>query len=481
MYRRRGLYLSEIEICLEQLVKRGEVKLIMHKDGESYWNSRDICLPPPYKPAFTIQQVHLLYPSFTGNLARLEEVDFHQEKILEAVETGQNVDLRFITKFLLEHYRINAIDTEICLRHLLACEILIGVYYDGSILYKQSRDENLFYDKRINNPLVSYVLKHTLSDLDVEEGHRTYTHFEISRAMRMFISSALRTEELISEGQMPQELSGDGLILSLNREALYGNIAKFCIDSYAFQGTNRTTIRDRQINSNSYGRRTNQFSTRSSPAIPMDTCDIMSQGQISIPAVTLQASTPFLVDQQSHISPVPTIIHNHFYLIPGLNPHNSYAFHDGVFYQYLMQPPLQTVGEVYIEQLPVVESNQFQSNVICDGTEVNELGEADIPPTCQIANATNGVSLQQYQGQNVENEGFSEGSAVESNQGCISAATPTNLPLNEADAYDQNGHSSQSLNKENLPQNAENDDEVWEFLEDLAKNYHPQENGRETN
>ncbi|VDN97119.1 unnamed protein product [Rodentolepis nana] len=448
-HRRFGIFLTNIEICLEQLVKQGEIKIIKQPDGENYWNSKDVCPTPPNMPTFNIRQLYLLYPSLYKNLAPFEEVDFHQEKILGAVETEQNADKQFLTEFLLDHYNIRPIDTETCLRHLLACETLIGVFNDGNILYKNPRDGNVCEDKRINNPIISGVLKHTLKNLCVEESHRTFTHFEISHAIRIFISSVLGNEESISEGQLPQELSGDGLILSLNREALYGKIAKFCIDTYAFHGTKRTSTRDRKITSNSNGRRTNQNDAISSTAMPMDTSDTTSQGQISTPTDALQPPTYLLIDQQSYVCLVPTVVYNYHYILPGFVSYN--VIQEGVSYQCLVQQPLptQTVGEVHMDQLSVVGSNQFQSN-------------------CQVTNATNLAPVQQYQVQDVEGEGFAKGN----NQGCSSAPTSCNPPLKGADTCAQDASSSQSLNQGNSPMEEATDEEIIDLFESIKDNYY---------
>ncbi|KAM3181305.1 hypothetical protein ACTXT7_014618 [Hymenolepis weldensis] len=367
-----GISHSDTEICLERLAIRGDIKIVKHKDGKSYWNSEDICLTPSNKPTFSIQQFYLLYSPLPANAAHLEEVDFHREKLLEAVEMKLNggwVDMQFLVKFLCDRYNINPTDTQICLHHLLAREVLIAVCYNGIIVYKNPRDENFYAETKLNNPIVSQALNDALQYLSAANESQTFTCYEISQTLRMFISTVLKNAELISESQMPRELTGNELVLSLNREVMYGKITKVNNDSYGLEGINFIHQGFCPINPNLniIGTNQNIAGSSTSPAAKLsDIYGATHQGQTATFADALQSSTHFFADQKSHTSTIPAVISNQFPFLPYLNPNNSYAFHGGVN-EYRMEPSPSQAFSV----LPYSNPNPLTQTVIYQNSNFN--------------------------------------------------------------------------------------------------------------
>ncbi|VDL63663.1 unnamed protein product [Hymenolepis diminuta] len=428
-----GVPHSDTEICLERLIICGDIKIVKHKDGESYWNSKDICLTTPNKPTFSIQQFYLLYSPLPANPEHLEEVDFHREKLLEAVN-GRWVDIQFIVKFLCDHYNISLTDTEICLHHLLAREVLIAVYYNGIIVYKNPRDRNFYGETKLNNPIVSQALKDALQCLSATNGYRTFTSYEISRTLRMFISVVLNSEKVISESQMPRELSGNELVLSLDREAMYGKITKVDNVSYGLEGINFTYQGYCSINPNlnEIGANQNMPSSSTSLAAKLsDIYDATRQGQTTTLADALQSSTHFFANQKSHTSTIPAVNSNQFSFLPCLNPNNSYVFHDGVN-ECRMQPSLsqtffglpyshpnpltQTVIDQYsnfnYEQKAAYEGNTTQFPLDTNNedqlTTINEGNDSAIPPTINMVMSTESLRNCQLESEIMQDQGKGE-------------------------------------------------------------------------
>lgn len=475
-----GISHSDTEICLERLTIRGDIKVVKHNDGKSYWNSKDICLTPSNKPTFSIQQFYLLYSPLPANAAHLEEVDFHREKLLEAVN-GSWVDIQFLMKFLCDRYNISPTDTEICLHHLLAREVLIAVYYNGIIVYKNPRDGNFYGETKLNNPIVSQALNDALQCLSAADGYRTFTSYEISRTLRMFISVVLGNEELISESQMPRELSGNELVLSLNREAMHGKITKVNNDSYGLEGINYTYQGYCPINPklNEIGANQNIASSSTSLAANLsDIYDATRQGQTPTLADALQSSTNFFANQESHTSTIPAIISNRFPFLPCLNPNNSYAFHGGVN-EYRMQPSLSqtffvlpysnlnplTQTAIYqysnfnYEQKAAYEGNTKQFpldiNKEIQLTAINEGTNSAIPSTINMVTPTESLRNCQFESKIMQDQGKGELSRSREMNQLANVENDKRTPMHPSQGQNvQSGEFSerfQDINKELSP------------------------------
>lgn len=177
-------------------------------------------------------------PSKVADFASLERISFHQELILETIDKIRAKKVRpdqmRIISYLYRQHNIHPSEIGICLNRLIELGAVINVQCKrGESYWNPRKSPKLVASAQpiSNEPSISKKLLTAIRSLiheggDISEG---FTSEEIEQAIKML---TLSEDESPSKSELPPELIGIGLRMSLEREASCGSLAKLLDGRY---------------------------------------------------------------------------------------------------------------------------------------------------------------------------------------------------------------------------------------------------------